>query len=571
MLTVEPPKNGHPLLDVRRPNFILTPHVAWASDGAMQFLADQLVDNIERVGGGQTAASGDLGGLIQCSAMMKKLLYQFDTDAHPSVFDNVVGYDGGADHISAYGGVNAANVGGLVEGAIFTRSPKDKKNTAIFIGGSNMPQGEAVLAATRAKFFAKFRVSVMFDCNGSNTTAAAAVAWLAHGRSLRGKRAVVLGGVRAGGSARRVVAGPRGRAGRHHGPQARRRPSRVRCHQARFGIAVQAIEAPTTPNGPRRFEGAHIVLATGASGITLLEEKQWQENAHLELIADANASPPAGIEGVGSSDRGCQKSRQNSLRRLGIRRAQAGAAPRLHRAFVRAKRSAARRRGNLWHRQRDGRTLDSTRINGYTSPVEEFLDELASARPRRAAAAPPPSWAPWARRWSPWCAMSRSARRDEGGRAGNERCATSPNRLRARLTAMVADDIAAFDGLMAAYRLPKSSDAEKSRRAEAIQANLRAATETPLACARVCAEVVALARRAAKRAIPGSSATRVSACWRPQRAAQRRAQCVHQCPSLKDRAYAERATAEIEKLVDHCAVETEAVFAIVRDKLNARR
>ena len=47
VLTVEPPKEGHPLLDLRRPNFILTPHVAWASDGAMQFLADQLIDNIE--------------------------------------------------------------------------------------------------------------------------------------------------------------------------------------------------------------------------------------------------------------------------------------------------------------------------------------------------------------------------------------------------------------------------------------------------------------------------------------------------------------------------------------------
>jgi glycerate dehydrogenase len=47
VLTVEPPRNGHPLLDVRRPNFILTPHIAWASDGAMQFLADQLIDNID--------------------------------------------------------------------------------------------------------------------------------------------------------------------------------------------------------------------------------------------------------------------------------------------------------------------------------------------------------------------------------------------------------------------------------------------------------------------------------------------------------------------------------------------
>ena len=48
VLTVEPPRNGHPLLDVRRTNFILTPHVAWASDGAMQFLADQLIDNIDQ-------------------------------------------------------------------------------------------------------------------------------------------------------------------------------------------------------------------------------------------------------------------------------------------------------------------------------------------------------------------------------------------------------------------------------------------------------------------------------------------------------------------------------------------
>jgi glycerate dehydrogenase len=47
VLTTEPPRNGHPLLDVRRPNFIVTPHVAWASAEAMQFLADQLIDNIE--------------------------------------------------------------------------------------------------------------------------------------------------------------------------------------------------------------------------------------------------------------------------------------------------------------------------------------------------------------------------------------------------------------------------------------------------------------------------------------------------------------------------------------------
>ncbi len=47
VLSVEPPTAGNPLLELRLPNFILTPHVAWASDGAMQCLADQLIDNIE--------------------------------------------------------------------------------------------------------------------------------------------------------------------------------------------------------------------------------------------------------------------------------------------------------------------------------------------------------------------------------------------------------------------------------------------------------------------------------------------------------------------------------------------
>jgi methylenetetrahydrofolate/methylenetetrahydromethanopterin dehydrogenase (NADP+) len=235
---------------------------------------------------------------------MKKLLYQFDTDSHPSVFDNVVAYDGGADHISAYAGVNSANVASLVEGAIFTRSPKDKKNTAIFVGGSNMPQGEAMLAAIRAKFFAKFRVSVMLDCNGCNTTAAAAVAWLAHGRTLSGKRAVVLAGSGPVGQRAAVLLAREGAKVAITGRKKAVVQSACDAVNAKFGVQVEAIEAPSNEARAAALAGAHIALATGASGITLLEAAQWQNNASLELIADANASPPAGIEGIGMSDRG---------------------------------------------------------------------------------------------------------------------------------------------------------------------------------------------------------------------------------------------------------------------------
>jgi glycerate dehydrogenase len=47
VLTSEPPKDGNVLLEIDLPNFILTPHVAWASERAMQILADQLIDNVE--------------------------------------------------------------------------------------------------------------------------------------------------------------------------------------------------------------------------------------------------------------------------------------------------------------------------------------------------------------------------------------------------------------------------------------------------------------------------------------------------------------------------------------------
>lgn len=52
VLSKEPPLPDNPLLKLRLPNFVLTPHVAWASGGAMQTLADILVDNLDAWAGG---------------------------------------------------------------------------------------------------------------------------------------------------------------------------------------------------------------------------------------------------------------------------------------------------------------------------------------------------------------------------------------------------------------------------------------------------------------------------------------------------------------------------------------
>jgi methylenetetrahydrofolate/methylenetetrahydromethanopterin dehydrogenase (NADP+) len=124
---------------------------------------------------------------------MKKILVQLDTDKHASAFDRFVAYDAGVDQVLSYNGITPADVANLVQGAMFTRGPDDLKNTAVWIGGSDVAAGEQMLKETQNCFFGPFQVSVMVDSNGCNTTAAAAVAMLNKRPELVGKKAVVIG------------------------------------------------------------------------------------------------------------------------------------------------------------------------------------------------------------------------------------------------------------------------------------------------------------------------------------------------------------------------------------------
>lgn len=238
---------------------------------------------------------------------MKKLLYQFDTDPHPAVFDNVLAHDGGADHVTAYGGVTPQNVGSLVEGAIFTRAPRDKRLTALFIGGSSMAEGEALLAAVRAKFFANFRVSVMLDSNGANTTAAAALAWLsrkAPGGTLRGQRAVVLAGTGPVGQRAALLLAQEGAHVLITGRQADRTAAIAQALSERAGTRIESRGAADMDERAQAIEGAQLVLATGAGASPLLSEQAWSGCDSLQMLCDASPTPPAGIQGIDAMDRG---------------------------------------------------------------------------------------------------------------------------------------------------------------------------------------------------------------------------------------------------------------------------
>src|SRR6202021_1005892 len=125
-----------------------------------------------------------------------------------------------------------------------------------------------------------------------------------------------------------------------------------------------------------------------------------------------------------------------------------------------------------------------------------------------------------------------------------------------------------FDSILAAYKMPRASDGEKEVRTAAIQAGLRRATETPLDCARACAEVIALSRRASERGylnVISDGGVVVLAGFTGLRSAALNVYI--NAPALKDRSFAETATAEIEKLVEFGTAESEAVYKIVCDKL----
>jgi hypothetical protein len=262
--------------------------------------------------------------------MTTKLLYQLDTDWTPSVFDSVVGYDGGADHVIGHARVTAQNVGPLVEGAIYTRGAKEKRFTALFIGGSLMAEGEALLSAVSAKFFGNFRVSVMLDSNGANTTAAAGVALLAKAATLAGKRAVVLAGTGPVGMRVAGLLALEGAKVTITGRQADKTQAASRAIGVRFSAEIQAVVAADAASRQKAIQGAHIVYAAGAAGHGLIDEAAWRNENSVELVADVNPEPPLGIGGISASDKGKAYDGKLAFGALGI----GGLKLKLHRACI---------------------------------------------------------------------------------------------------------------------------------------------------------------------------------------------------------------------------------------------
>jgi methylenetetrahydrofolate/methylenetetrahydromethanopterin dehydrogenase (NADP+) len=261
---------------------------------------------------------------------MKRLLLLLDSDPMPNSYDIIVGYDGGADHIVSYGGIRPDNVGALIDGAVFTRGPSEKKHTAVFIGGANMATGEELLAAVTKRFFGNFRVSVMLDSNGSNTTAAAGVAQIAKAVPLAGKKVVVLAGTGPVGLRAAALFAKGGAQVSLTSRDKQRAAAACQLIQTRFGASPIPLAAVDNDARGATIRGADIVFAAGAIGVELLEERHWRDEWNIELIADCNAAPPLGVGGIDATDKGNTRQQKLAFGALGI----GGLKLKLHRACI---------------------------------------------------------------------------------------------------------------------------------------------------------------------------------------------------------------------------------------------
>ena len=237
---------------------------------------------------------------------MKKVLLQLDTEEHPSPFDAIVAHDAGVDVLLSHSGVKAESARALAQDAFFTRGPDDLNTMAVWVGGKNVAVGEEIFDEVQKAFFGPFKVSVMIDSNGCNTTAATTIARIAKERSLDGDRAVVIGlgavGLRSAtllqkeGCEVTVATLSPDLFGddRQH-----RRP---RGLDAAKELGLDVREPDDRGELESVLEDAQIVLSAGPAGVPVLRREFWAEHPTLELLADYNAAEPLGVEDTEATD-----------------------------------------------------------------------------------------------------------------------------------------------------------------------------------------------------------------------------------------------------------------------------
>jgi methylene-tetrahydromethanopterin dehydrogenase len=235
----------------------------------------------------------------------KHILHMLSPLSHVSPFDVNMALDAGFDAVVPYDGVKADDVTGLVQDAMFSRPPDRGVRTSVFIGGRDAVAALDMLQAAERAMVPPFAISRFADPAGSFTTAAAMVACVERklkqqdGRALRGVRVVVLGATGVVGFASGVIAALEGAAVTLAGHDGATRVGRSAEEiSRRFGVTVHTADASTAALKKSALHAAEVALCGGRAGTQILSKADLQAAPNLRVVADVNAVPPLGVEGL---------------------------------------------------------------------------------------------------------------------------------------------------------------------------------------------------------------------------------------------------------------------------------
>ena len=238
-----------------------------------------------------------------------RILHMLTPLKHMSPFDVNMALDAGFDATIPYINVTVEDVNGLVQDAIFSRGPEGVKRTGVFIGGKRAIEALDMMDRAKKAMVPPFEVSVFADPAGSFTTAAAMVACAKKAlrtkfdTGLKGKLVVVFGGTGVVGFASAVIAaidGAQPSIVGYDGPE-RVRKLAVEANQ-RFAVNIGYADGSTEGQKAELVREAEVIFAAGPAGRQLLSHDQIKQAKRLLVVADVNAVPPAGVEGVGVND-----------------------------------------------------------------------------------------------------------------------------------------------------------------------------------------------------------------------------------------------------------------------------
>ncbi len=220
-----------------------------------------------------------------------------------SPFDVNMAVDAGFA-VAGYTGIELKDVTGLTQDAMFSRAPDDAAKTVLFIGGRDAMLALDMAAAARKAMFPPFQVSVFADPSGAFTTAAAMVAVAEKklgeaGGRLEGAKIAAFGAKGVVGGVVGVIAAEAGAevtlVGYDKTPIV---PQKAAEFEKRFGKRFSAVDGSTEAGRRAALAEADVVLVAARAGVQVLSADELKSARRLKVAADANAVPPAGIEGL---------------------------------------------------------------------------------------------------------------------------------------------------------------------------------------------------------------------------------------------------------------------------------